>query len=150
MTVVRGTATPGGPVVVGIDGPAVGDALMRSACREANLRSGEVVAVHAWGIPLDLAPVAATGFETAEAQAQMAGQELLDKVAAAVSSDFPDVPVTGQLSDASAAAAIVNATHGAQLVIIGSQDLGPLRGLLAGSTTHAVIHHSACPVLIDR
>lgn len=150
VTVVRGDATPAGPVIVGIDGSAGADVLLRLACREARLRGVAVVAVHAWDISLDLAPVAATGFEKAERLARLAGQELLDKVVAGVSTDFADVPVTGQLADASAAAAIVNATQGAQLVVIGSRDLGSLRGLLAGSTTHAVIHHSACPVLIDR
>ncbi len=150
VTVVRGTETPNGPVVVGIDDSAGAETLMRLACREAGLRGVAVVAVHAWGIPLDLAPVAAIGYEKAEAQARTAGQELLDKLVVTVSSDFPDVPITTRVLDGSAAAAIVKATQGAQLVVIGSKDLGSLRGLLAGSTTHAVIHHSACPVLIDR
>jgi nucleotide-binding universal stress UspA family protein len=150
VAVVRGTATTNGPVVVGIDDSAGAEDLMRSACREASLRGVETVAVHAWGIPLDLVPVAAKGYEKAEAQARTAGQELLDKLAATVSSEFADVKITTRVLDGSAAAAIVKATEGAQLVVMGSQDLGPLRGLLAGSTTHAVIHHSACPVLIHR
>lgn len=150
VTVVRGNAVPDGPVVVGVDTSDGAESLMRLACREARWRGVGVLAVHSWGIPLDLAPVAATGYDKAEAQARTAGHELLDKLAAGVSGDFTDVPVSSRLSDSSAAAAIVDATRGAQLVVLGSHGLRSLRGLLAGSTTHAVIHHAACPVLIDR
>jgi nucleotide-binding universal stress UspA family protein len=64
--------------------------------------------------------------------------------------DLADVPVSVRLGSRSAAAELVAASHDAQLVVVGSHDLGPLRGLLMGCTTHSVIHHAACPVLVER
>jgi monovalent cation/proton antiporter MnhG/PhaG subunit len=50
------------------------------------------------------------------------------------------------------ATAIVDeaAAFGAQLVVIGSRGLGPIRSLLEGSVAMEVVDHAPCPVLVAR
>lgn len=38
--------------------------------------------------------------------------------------------------------------HGAQMIVIGAHGWGPLRRILQGSVSTAVVHQAACPVLV--
>jgi nucleotide-binding universal stress UspA family protein len=147
VVVVRGTATSDGPVVVGLDGALTADAVLRRAMAEARLRGASLRVVHAWALGLGSA---AQTYREAEQHGRQAGQELVDKALARVSEGQADVAISVQLGDRSPAAELVTASQDAQLLVVGSRDLGSLRGMLLGSTTHAVLHHAACPVLVDR
>ena len=43
-------------------------------------------------------------------------------------------------------AALLDATSGAQLLIVGSRGRGGLEGMLLGSVSQAMLHHARCPV----
>lgn len=148
VVVVRGTSTPHGPVVVGIDGAMEADTVLRRALAEAALREASLRVVHAWTLGLG---TAAHTYAEAAACGREAGEELVDKALARLPADLTaDVAISVQLGDRSPAAELVAATQDAQLLVVGSRGLGSLRGMLLGSTTHAVLHHAACPVLVDR
>jgi nucleotide-binding universal stress UspA family protein len=85
-----------------------------------------------------------------EQSARDRAAELVDKALARVTPDLDEVAVSVRLGEASAAADLVAASADARLLVVGSRDLGSLRGMLLGSTTHAVLHHAACPVLVER
>lgn len=42
------------------------------------------------------------------------------------------------------------ATHGSDLIVIGSRGLGTLKGLVMGSVSTHVVHYAPCPVLVVR
>jgi len=50
--------------------------------------------------------------------------------------------------EGTAAAALVEESRGADLLVVGSRGLGGFRGLLLGSVGQQVAHHAACPVVI--
>jgi nucleotide-binding universal stress UspA family protein len=44
----------------------------------------------------------------------------------------------------------VAASHHAQLIVVGAHGWGPVRRLLHGSVSTAVLHEATCPVLVVR
>jgi nucleotide-binding universal stress UspA family protein len=154
VVVVRGTAASDRPVLAGIDGSDRDSRVVRSALHEAALRSVDLIVVHSWTLDLTFAhsrdDPEARDYEAALSAGRRHGEELLAGSVDAHRDEFPAVPVRLQLADHSPAADLVAASQEAQLVVLGSHGAGALRGALLGSTTHAVIHHSACPVLIER
>jgi len=63
---------------------------------------------------------------------------------------FPAVPVEVLVSHAGAASVLVEFSHRAQLVVVGSHGHGVVAGTLLGSTGQQLLHHANCPVLIVR
>ena len=57
-----------------------------------------------------------------------------------------------ELIEGSAAEAILRVaqTHNSDLIVMGSRGLGTLAELVLGSTSHKVVSHATCPVLIVR
>ncbi|MFD2768169.1 universal stress protein [Micromonospora eburnea] len=144
VIVVRdGQAATSGPVVVGVDGSessllALGFAVERAAQRDVPLR-----VLRAWGpsgerrVPPDSDPEAAE--RTAVEQDVAQWRET-----------FPDVPIEVQVPPGNPAALLVEASREAQLVVVGSRGRGGLRGMLLGSVSQQLIHHSHCPVAVVR
>ena len=48
--------------------------------------------------------------------------------------------------EAAPAAALLEAAEGADLLVVGSRDLGPFSGLLLGSVSHRCVLHAPCSV----
>jgi nucleotide-binding universal stress UspA family protein len=59
-----------------------------------------------------------------------------------------DPPATGEVLDGEPAAALASASTDLDLLVCGSRGLGPLRTLLLGGTSHALVRRAACPVLV--
>jgi nucleotide-binding universal stress UspA family protein len=150
VVVVRGNEHGGGPVVVGIEGSATTDAVLACASEEASLRRAELLLVHSFTISLERRHLEAPGFADAVAEGRRTGEAVLEGAVRRLSHDAPDLAVTVRLTDRSAAHELVDASSSAELVVVGSHGAGPVAGLLVGSTAHALVHHSSCPVLLTR
>jgi nucleotide-binding universal stress UspA family protein len=48
------------------------------------------------------------------------------------------------------AAALVDESRGAELVVVGSHGRDGLGGILRGSVSHSLLHHAHCPVAVVR
>jgi nucleotide-binding universal stress UspA family protein len=63
---------------------------------------------------------------------------------------YPQVTLRRSVVRDGAARALVDASRGAQLVVVGSRGRGTAAGLLLGSVSHGVLHAAHCPVAIVR
>jgi nucleotide-binding universal stress UspA family protein len=75
---------------------------------------------------------------------------MLDEVAAGLRDRCPSLTVAVRQAPGGAAAALVDKSHHAQLVVVGSRGHGGFAGLLLGSVSTQVAAHARCPVLVVR
>lgn len=77
-----------------------------------------------------------------------------DKILQAALDAVGEIPgeIHTELIEGSPAEAIINVatTRNSDLIVMGSRGKGTLEGLLLGSTSHNVVSHAPCPVLIIR
>jgi nucleotide-binding universal stress UspA family protein len=138
------------PVAVGVDDSVTAKLAVGFAFEEAESRGVGLVAVRAWQPPhvpwrTDVRPLVldTDELETAEHHALHA--------ALTPSRDrYPAVPTTTRLVPGNATHALVTQSAEAQLVVVGSRGRGGFAGLLLGSVSHQLLHHSHCPVAVVR
>ena len=101
---------------------------------------------------LDPAFVMAAAYVQSTQQLREVAPELLDRAAARVRQQHPDVRITTKVLEGSPRATIVQeaADWGADLIVLGSHGHGPLRQALLGSVATGVAADAACAVEIIR
>jgi nucleotide-binding universal stress UspA family protein len=144
----------GGPVLVGVDGAAHSEAAAAFAFDEAALLGVGVVAVMAFdGWTRQGFASRPITFDADESREEYA---VISEQLAGLAQRYPDVPVHEHLFRGHAADCLLGyAGHAPleqqpQLIVVGSRGRGGLTGLLLGSTSHTVIAHAACPVVVVR
>ncbi|SDZ18246.1 Nucleotide-binding universal stress protein, UspA family [Saccharopolyspora shandongensis] len=130
-------------VVVGVDGSSNSvravDFASRHHCR--------LVAVHAWSdLPLDYPQAWVLDHDEAHREAS----ELLSRSLSGYAERYPDVLVREVVTVQRPAQALVEASRGAGLLVVGSRGRGPVRRAVLGSVSHAVVHAAPCTVAVLR
>jgi len=148
VVIVRGeTRNTDGPVVVGTDGSPVSEAALGFAFDAAAVRGAELVALHAWSptaVDKALEPMMDWDAIADEEDAVLAER------LSGWGQKYPQITVRRSVVRDGAARALVDASRGAQLVVVGSRGRGNAAGLLLGSVSHGVLHAAHCPVAIVR
>lgn len=138
-----------GPVVVGVDGSANSAPAVEAAFTEASLRGAPLVAVHAWSdVDFDTLPAAVEEIPwpgLAENEEATLAESL-----AGWQERFPDVDVRRVVVRDRAVEQLLDQSHAAQLVVVGSHGRGGFRGMLLGSTSRALLHRIERPLMIVR
>jgi len=143
-------------IVVGVDGsPGSGEAL-RFALEEARLRQARVVALYAWRLPVAESPGPfALGLPTLEVPLdevagayEAAASDLLDNAVAEASADIAGVEIERRLVEDNPVLALLDASEGADLLVVGTRGHGGFAGLLLGSVSAECVHHARCPVIV--
>ena len=135
------------PVLVGVDGSPASEAAIGLAFDEAALRGAPLQALHSW-LDHGLVPALAAGIDWATLETEE--HVLLAQRLAGWSQKYPDVDVRRVVERDRPAHALVTASAAAQLVVVGSRGRGGGAGLFLGSVSHALLHHSRCPVMVAR
>jgi nucleotide-binding universal stress UspA family protein len=131
-----------GRIVVGVDGsPDSLDALAWAA-HEARIRDANLEVVYAL-------------FYRPELLEQYPGlleneRSILSAAVARARHLEPTVETTGRIADPPAAKALIEASAGADLLVVGSRGLGGFKRLELGSVSQQCAHHAFCPVVIIR
>ncbi|MEV4536662.1 universal stress protein [Asanoa sp. NPDC049518] len=137
-----------GPVVVGVDESPEARGAVSAAFAEAERRGAELVAVRAWQPPQPWHSLGRPRNEDAVEELETAERTLLAD--ALRDSRRATVSVSMRAPETGAARALVEASRGAQLVVVGSRGRGGFRGSRLGSVTRQLLHHAHCPVLVVR
>jgi nucleotide-binding universal stress UspA family protein len=133
-------------IMVGVDGSAPSRRALEWAVEETRLRGGEVHAVTTWAFPA--VTVGMEGLIHDPDLFPQAARRLQDEALKRV--DSKGVPISGEVDQGSAAAVLLRAAEGADLLVVGSRGLGGFTGLLLGSVSTQLVHHSPAPVLVVR
>jgi nucleotide-binding universal stress UspA family protein len=137
-------------IAVGVDGSAESERAVEWALDEARTHGDTLLLVHAWQFP-------AVGVTTyAGDPLPVFGHGDIEKLAAGVLADVAQaarerqagVSVDTRLVEGHPGAALVDASDGARLLVVGSRGLGGFKGMLMGSVSSACAHHARCPVVI--
>jgi nucleotide-binding universal stress UspA family protein len=135
-----------GRIVVGVDGSQESRSALRWAMRQAKLTGAGLELITAWDMPVTF------GVPVYEESLDLAGvaRQTLGEVVAEVLGPEPDVPVTPLVVRGHPARALVEASEGAELLVVGSRGHGGFVGALLGSTSSYCVQHAKCPIVVLR
>jgi nucleotide-binding universal stress UspA family protein len=137
-----------GKIVVGVDGSPGSRAALRWAHKEAQLRRTALEAVTVWQFPVMTSLPAFGAMPPPEDLSQEAGESLLAILDEEEVSSTAEVPVTTVVTEGAAAPALLDASEGADLLVVGSRGHGGFSGLLLGSVSQQCATHGRCPVVV--
>lgn len=135
-------------IVVGVDGSAQAEAALTSAIEQAQAWGAELSAVA--GVP-----VGSGAGLLAWLPSNIDHEQVLADVSAGLDAIIdkhealhPGIRIRRIVLDGTGAELLTEFSTAADLLVVGSRGRGGFRGLLLGSTSQAVLHHSSCPVLV--
>lgn len=141
-----------GRIVVGVDGSEHGVDALRFALAEARAHGSTVEAVLAWTYPIMADAYGGTAMAGVNPEVLVEGakQALEQAIEAATDDPAERAAVQRKVVEGGAGHALVEASRGAQLLVVGSRGHGGFTGLLLGSVSSQCVHHAHCPVVVVR
>lgn len=138
-------------IVVGVDGSPSSVAALAWAVQQAERTGASVEAIIGWHYPVMVGGVPFAPIEAVQPAdyAKLAATVLTDAVRETVDPDGP-VKVSLTVREGNAAQVLLDASDGADLLVVGSRGHGGFTEALLGSVSQACVHHALCPVVIVR
>ena len=133
-------------IVVGVDGSAPSERALEWAAAEAQRSGASLHVVCAWVFPMAYG----YAFTTTVHDVHQAAQDVIDRALARLSELAPGVSVSGETTEQMPGPALVAASKGADLLVVGSRGLGGFEGLLMGSVGGYCTRHAQCSVVVVR
>jgi nucleotide-binding universal stress UspA family protein len=138
-----------GRVVVGVDGSRYAANAADWAADEAAERGAALYLVYAFDLDPGSALIGPVG-EPARDPARAARVRVLAETERRVRAAHPDLPMVSELVHRGPAAALIDASRSADLLVVGTRGRGGFAGLALGSVVLRVVAHSHCPVVVLR
>ncbi len=133
-------------IVIGVDGSSDAADAMNWAIDEAQRQQMKMLLVH--GVGIGAAAASPYGSGLVLEQLEEVGRLILDEALAFVRAK--GIEAEGRIEIGSSAHALIEASRGADLLVVGSRGHGGFAGLLLGSVSTACVHHAHCPVVVVR
>jgi nucleotide-binding universal stress UspA family protein len=146
MTTAQGTR-PTHRIVVGIDGSLSSVAALDWSLAQARLTGSTLEAITTWEWPMS---PGAGMIAPADFDPKGDAQEVLDKVLAPARVVHPDVSIQAKVVGGPAGPALVEASRGADLLVVGSRGHSELVSVVIGSVSEHCVSHAHCPVVVIR
>ncbi len=134
-------------IVVGIDGSLSSLAALNWALRQAELTGSTLEVITTWDWPMT--PAIGMG-PPSDFNPKADAQNVLDTVLASVQAGHDGATIRSKIVEGPAGMALVDASRGADLLVVGSRGHGELIGLLLGSVSEYCVTHAHSPVLVVR
>jgi nucleotide-binding universal stress UspA family protein len=131
-------------IVVGVDGSDHSNEALRWALKEAECHSGMVTAVLSWQVPFLSFPGA---FDRDELE-KVYKNFLIETVSAIAPT--PAVPLETLVAEGDPTEAMVEASKGANLLVLGTRGRSAFAGLLLGAVSQGAAATAHCPVVLVK
>ena len=139
--------TPKHHIVVGIDGSKSSTTTLEWAVRQAELTGCTLEVLSTWEWPSvygGIAPLP-TDYDPAKD-----ATKALDNAVQSMRDNHPNVVIHSTVCQGRPAATLVEASRGADLLVVGTHGHSELSTLLLGSVSEDCAHHASCPVVLIR
>ncbi|MDT0530964.1 universal stress protein [Micromonospora sp. DSM 115977] len=136
-------------IVVGVDGSTGSRTALRWAIDQGQLTGATVEAVSAWqgppvyGFAYAWSPSVFEDVDLAAITGKMLAETVEDETAGRPPAEILTRVVHGHPSQA-----LLEAAHGAQMLVVGSRGHGAFAGMLLGSVSQHCVQHAPCPVVV--
>jgi nucleotide-binding universal stress UspA family protein len=132
-------------IVVGVDGSEHSNAALKWALADAQQHSDSIVtAVLAWQLPFVSFPGAFDRDELDQAY-----KNFLNETVSAIAPK-PPVPLETVIAEGDPTESMVEASKGANLLVLGIRGRSPFAGLLLGSVSQGAAANAYCPVVLVK
>ena len=133
-------------IVVGIDGSSESAGALDWAVTQAQQTGALLHIVSAWMFPMAIG----YAFTTTVDEVRDKARSLVDEAISHVAEVAPDVVVRGEAIEQPPGPALVTASKGAELLVVGSRGMGGFEELLVGSVGHYCMRQASCSVVLVR
>jgi nucleotide-binding universal stress UspA family protein len=134
-------------IAVGVDGSPQSARALEWAAAQAERTDATVLVVLAWQWPV----VAAWGIAYSDDyHPEQDARIVLDRMLDTLHGDHPSVKVESELRHGHASSVLVEASHVAELLVVGSRGRGEFVGMVLGSVSEHCVSNADCPVVVVR
>jgi nucleotide-binding universal stress UspA family protein len=138
-------------IVVGIDGSDASREALRWAATEAQARNVELHVVGVWSFPMYLDPMGgAHPLPNLLERSEERERKIIDSEIESVLGTSPAISIVKTLRCGSTVPELLDASRGADLLVVGSRGRGGFMSALLGSTAMHCVQHATVPVAVVR
>jgi nucleotide-binding universal stress UspA family protein len=134
-------------IVAGIDGSPASIEALAWAARQADLTDSALEVIMTWDWPTTYG--AAFAFPSDYDPSENV-KTVVEEAKAALQQSYPTVAISVVVAEGHPAPFLVEASKGADLLVVGSRGHGEFVGMLIGSVSEFCSTHAHCPVLLHR
>lgn len=134
-------------IVVGVDGSESSLRALEWGAKQAESTGASIEVIVTWEWPNSYgwAPPWPADWNPASD-----AQNLIDDLIEPLRKEHPKVPITGRVVEGHPAPVLIDASRGAELLVVGSRGHGEFAGMLLGSVSEHCVANAHCPVLVVR
>ncbi|MFI6928625.1 universal stress protein [Nonomuraea spiralis] len=133
-------------IIVGVDGSEASTGGLRWAAQQAQLTGATLKVIRAWQFPHQYGFPVDYGDVDFEEVARQETQQAIDQVIGST----PPFQLVVETVHSPAAPALIDASHDADLLVVGSHGSGAFARMVLGSVSLHCVGHAACPVVVVR